>query len=369
MSENLQNAEGAGRFYPLEVIAIERSTSDSAMIALRPREADKARFRFLPGQYLTFRRTINGEELRRSYSICSGPQDDSLKVGVKKVEDGWFSGFVNDQLCVGETLEAMVPAGRFVSEASDPDPRHVLAFAGGSGITPILAIMKSVLVTEPASRFTLFYANRSIASIMFRAEIADLKNRYMDRLALIHILEEGAADADLLQGRLDAARCARLLDSWIAVETVNETFICGPQPMMIAVRDTLVDRGVSEGTIRIELFANAPRRGPAKTKRSLRPDRKAQSVDVTLDLDGARHRFAMAAESGAVLDAALEAGIDVPYSCQAGVCATCRARIVSGAARMATNHVLDDDEVARGFILTCQAIPESQRLEIDYDIG
>lgn len=356
----------AKHFYSLLVTDIERNTRDSVVISLRPNKDDSDAFQFIQGQYLTFRQEFEGEELRRSYSICSGINDNTLRVGIKKVDGGWFSTWANTELKVGDTLEAMVPNGRFFAPLERGSERHYIGFAGGSGITPIISIVKTVLEEEPLSHFTLVYGNRSTSSIMFREELAELKSQYLERLSIVHILESDAADIDLFHGRIDREKCDALFGQWIDLRHMDLAFICGPEPMMLAIVDALKAHGLAEDQIKYELFKSSlPKKARAKTDAK---DDSGNKCKVTIIMDGVQREVNMAKDGETVLEAALNASIDAPYSCCAGVCSTCVARVIEGKAEMETNSALEDYEVERGLILTCQARPITDKLVVQYDV-
>ncbi|MEM9168653.1 MAG: 1,2-phenylacetyl-CoA epoxidase subunit PaaE [Pseudomonadota bacterium] len=354
------------QFYPLTVVDATHDTRDSIVLTLQP-PADAADvFHFVQGQYLTFRRDFDGEEIRRSYSICAGVEDGALRVGVKRVEGGAFSTWANETVKVGDTLDAMAPAGRFFVDLDPGAARRYLGFAGGSGVTPMISHVKTILAAEPQARFSLVYGNRNVASIMFREELEDLKNRYMGRFDVTHILESDAADIELFTGRLDSEKCAALFDRWIDVSSADVAFICGPEPMMLAVRDALKARGVADKAIKIELFSGA-QQGRAKQRAASRGgDRAAASVSATIILDGVARDVSMSADQS-VLSAALEAKIDAPFACKGGVCSTCVARLVEGEVDMEANYALEDYEVERGSILTCQSYPRTEKVVVSYD--
>ncbi|MBB5519664.1 1,2-phenylacetyl-CoA epoxidase subunit PaaE [Amphiplicatus metriothermophilus] len=354
------------RFFPLRVTDIRRETRDSVVVTLAPPPEHAEEFRFIQGQYLTFRRAFDGEELRRSYSICAARNEGVLRVGIKKVEGGWFSTWANEELKVGDTLEAMKPAGNFHVPLAPEEARHYLGFAGGSGITPVISIIKTALAEEPKSSFTLVYGNRSANAIMFREELEELKNRHMGRLSVIHILESEAPDIDLFSGRLDREKCEALFARWVRVEDADYAFICGPEPMMLAVADALKARGMAESRIKFELFASA-QPGKARRPAASAQEKRGALCQATIILDGAARAVEMPKEGQSVLEAALAAKLDAPYACKAGVCSTCRAKVIEGEAQMEANYALEDYEVKRGYILTCQSYPVSDRLVVDYD--
>lgn len=354
------------RFLPLTVTDIRRDTRDAVVVTLAPRPEDEAAFAFVQGQYLTFRREFDGQELRRSYSICAGLDEGALRVGIKRVEGGTFSGWANAALAPGMVLEAMPPAGRFHTALDPAARRHYLGFAGGSGITPVLSIIKTVLSREPHSRFTLVYANRRISSIMFREELEDLKNTHLGRLSVLHVLEDEAQEIDLFTGRVDEARVARLFETWIDAPSVDVAFICGPEPMMLAIARALRAHGLRDDQIKFELFASGqPGRAPRKAEAG--PAATAAGVTAEVTLDGATRIFTMPREGQSLLDAALANDIDAPYACKAGVCSTCRAMVLEGEVEMRANHALEDYEVRQGYVLTCQCHPLTDRVVVSYD--
>jgi ring-1,2-phenylacetyl-CoA epoxidase subunit PaaE len=355
------------RFHSLDVVDVRRETRDAVVVTLRPRDDDAPLFGFKQGQYLTFRRRFDDDELRRSYSICAGLDDGALRVGIKRVDGGAFSTWANEELRPGTVLEAMPPMGSFHTP-HDPDAaRHYLGFAGGSGITPVLSIVKTVLAREPKSTFTLVYANRQISSIMFREELEDLKNRHLGRLSILHILETEAQDIDLFTGRVDAEKCAALFRTWIDIASVDTAFICGPEPMMLAIAASLREHGLDDSQIKFELFASGQ---PGRAKQRVVSEAAATSnstTEATVTLDGATRSFRMPKEGTSLLDAAIDNHLDAPYACKAGVCSTCRAKVLEGEVEMAVNHALEDYEVRQGYVLTCQCYPLSDRVVVTYD--
>lgn len=349
------------RFHELLVTEVRKTTREASVVSLQPR--DPSHFDFVPGQYLTFRHSgDSGEDLRRSYSLCSAPGDSVLQVGIKRVEGGQFSTWANETLRAGMTLEAMTPMGGFHLPFTDTEPRHYLAFAVGSGITPILSIMQALLNEEPHSRFTLVFANRSINTIMFRDELEDLKNRFLGRLNIVHILKTGGDDAALFQGRLDRAKCDALLERWIDASSVDRAYICGPEPMMVEIAASLRATGLDDENIRFELFGSA-----AKTpRRQSTQARDTDQVTATLTLDGATSEVSTTRDTS-ILDTALENGLDAPFACKAGVCSTCKCRVLSGEVEMVANHALEDYEVADGYVLSCQSFAVSPAVSVVYE--
>lgn len=352
------------RFHPLTVTDVARDTRDSVVVTLQPQDPDA--FRFIQGQYLTFRRMFDGQELRRSYSICAGLDDGALRVGIKRVDGGAFSSWANEALAPGDVLDAMPPAGKFHIPLAPDQARQYLAFAGGSGITPVLSIIRTVLAREPDSRVTLVYANRRISTIMFREELEDLKNQHLGRLSVLHILGQDAQDIELFTGRLDTDKLAQLFQHWIDIASVHTAFICGPEGMMQTIAASLRDHGLQDSQIKYELFGAAqPGRAPQAARSQAQDQGKTCALSVTLD--GTTRSLDMAMDGTTVLQAALGADMDAPYSCTAGVCSTCRAKVLDGRAEMAVNHALEDYEVRAGYVLTCQCTPLTDRLVISYD--
>jgi ring-1,2-phenylacetyl-CoA epoxidase subunit PaaE len=355
------------RFHLLKVASVRRETRDAVVVTLVPREEDRALFDFTQGQYLTFRRDFDGEEVRRSYSICAGRDEGVLKVGIRRVDGGAFSTWANEGLQAGDEVEAMPPMGKFFTPIEPEARRAYLGFAGGSGITPVLSIIKTVLKREPLSTFTLVYSNRQVSSIMFREELEDLKNIYLGRLSIIHMLEGEAQDIDLFSGRIDGDKIKGLFSHWIDVGSVDTAFICGPEPMMLVVATALREHGLNDTQIKFELFASGqPGRAKARAV-SKTPVTPGTGVEATVTLDGATRSFIMPRKGETILDAALAARLDAPFSCKAGVCSTCRCKVLEGDVEMVVNHALEDYEVRAGYALSCQAIPLTDRVVVTYD--
>ncbi len=352
------------RFHPLTVTDVRKTIKNAVVVTLRP--AQGGDFDFTQGQYLTFRRDFDGTELRRSYSICAGKDEGVLQVGIKQVEGGAFSTWANEALQPGDTLEAMEPMGSFFAPLDAAQARNYLGFAGGSGITPVLSILKTTLAAEPRSNFTLVYANRGVNSIMFREELEDLKNLYMGRLTIIHVLESDAQDIDLFTGLVDAEKCAALFRHWIDIDGIDTAFICGPEPMMLGIAAALRDHGLSDAQIKFELFASAQPGRLQRKARTTGETGKAKTTEASVTLDGSARSFTMDKDQ-TVLDAALENAIDAPYACKAGVCSTCRCKVIEGEVEMVANHALEDYEVQQGYVLSCQSFPVTDRVVVDYD--
>ena len=347
-------------FHSAKVLEVRRETADCVSVALEVPNTET--FSFVPGQYLTLRSTINGQEVRRSYSLCSSPLSGELRVSIKQVEQGIFSTWANTELKAGDTLETMPPMGNFALEIEPTDEQTYVGFAAGSGITPVLSILKTVLERAPKAKFILFYGNRKTNSIIFKAELEDLKDAHMGRLEVHHVLSREDQGNDLLFGRIDETRAAQFAAQIPGVKEAAGHFLCGPEAMIKGVQSALEQAGVSAKNIHFELFTSA---APAAEKA---PTASASSGDaaVTVILDGEETHFTQGPKDF-ILDAALDAGADVPYACKGAVCCTCRAKVLEGEVEMAMNYSLTDDEVAEGFILTCQSMPRSPKVTVSFD--
>lgn len=353
------------RFHRLIVREVTRETAKAVSIAFEVPAALREDYAFEPGQYLTLRTTLDGEEVRRSYSICSGPDDGELRVAVKQVDQGRFSSWVNTALHAGEAIDVMTPTGRFGAGVACPAGGTYVAFAAGSGITPVLSLVRGVLAREPKSRFFLFYGNRATGDILFNGELTDLKDRFLDRLSVLHVLSREAQDIPLLNGHLDGAKVRALLSGMVPASTVDHAFVCGPAGMIDDITATLGDLGLAADRIHVERFVSADGGAPKRAAVAVAPDAPAAHTAVLI-LDGKRREVAVAAGE-AIVDAAIRGGVDLPFACKGGMCATCRAKIVDGAAVMDVNYSLEPWEVAAGFVLTCQAHPTTPRVVVDYD--
>ena len=352
------------QFHDLTVTDIHRTIKDAVVLTLEP--DNWAAFDFTQGQYLTFRQDFDGEELRRSYSICAGKGEGKLQVGIKLVDGGAFSTWANEELKVGDKLQAMAPMGGFFTALDAGAEKQYLGFAGGSGITPVLSIIKTTLETEPKSNFTLVYANKGVATIMFREELEDLKNQYLGRLSVIHVLEQDAQEIDLFTGMVTEEKCAQLFRTWIDIQSIDTAFICGPEPMMLGIAKALRDHGLEDGQIKFELFASAQPGRLKKPVRSKEAGKTANQAEIAVTLDGSTQTITVAKDT-TVLDAARENAMDAPFACKAGVCSTCRCRVIEGEVEMVANHALEDYEVEKGYVLSCQSFPVTDRVVVDYD--
>jgi ring-1,2-phenylacetyl-CoA epoxidase subunit PaaE len=352
------------QFYSLRVASLTHETRDAVVVTLEIPEEERDAFSFAPGQNLTLRAHFDGEEIRRSYSICSAPFEKTVSIAIKRVQDGLFSTWANKELRPGHAVECMAPSGSFGTPIQPESARCHVAFAAGSGITPVISILKTVLHEEPHSRFTLIYGNRASSSVIFKEELENLKDRYLDRFRLVFILSREHQDIDLFNGRIDRAKADQLFQHWIDPKDIDVAYICGPQSMMEDVYASLSDHGVSKESIKRELFgttARSPRRTPLPETVS------DQACTVKVIQDGRQREFVIRKNQQTVLNEALAQGIDLPYSCKGGVCSTCRCKLTTGEVEMDVNFALEDYEVARGFILPCQSYPVSNELVLDFD--
>ncbi|HEY0555097.1 MAG TPA: 2Fe-2S iron-sulfur cluster-binding protein [Thermoanaerobaculia bacterium] len=353
-------------FHSLEIAELVPETADAKSIRFHLPEELRGAFRFKPGQHLTLRAEIGGEDVRRNYSLCVAPEEGVLKVTVKRIAGGLFSTWASEALKPGDRLDVMEPHGSFTWDFRADSANHYVAFAGGSGITPVISLLKTAMIEEPGSRFTLFYGNRDSQSVIFLEDLARLKNRYMDRLEIHHFLAEESEDIDLFNGMLDRGKCDEVLDVLIDPAGAAAFFICGPGPMMDAAEAALLGRGVPADRIHIERFT-ADRPPEALQAQLEAMSREAQGLTMLVTLDGRKRRVPFRAEAGNILDSARLAGLPAPFACKAGVCATCRARVVAGEVEMAARYGLTDEEIAAGYVLTCQSVPKGEGLEVDYD--
>ena len=354
------------KFYPLRVRALRRETADTVSVVFEVPDALRETFRFTHGQHLTLRTNLDGEEVRRSYSICTGTHEDELRVAIKRVDEGVFSAFANHHLKVGDTLEVMPPQGRFFTELDATQARLYVGFAAGSGITPVMSILKTTLVREPRSRFLLFYGNRGFDYIVFREQLEELKNRYPDRLAVHHVLSRESLGSDLFFGRLTGDKCRAYARLLFQPTEVDAFFLCGPEEMVFDIKNVLEELGVPAKKIHFELFTTA---GARKKMQAPRAPSSAGHFDasVTVIQDGTQFDFLLPSDGSTLLDAAMRAGADLPFSCKGGVCSTCKARLLEGQVEMDVNYGLEPDEVAAGYVLTCQSHPKTQRVVVSFD--
>lgn len=353
-------------FHDLRVLDIIRETSDCVSVAFEVPDELAEAYEFIPGQYLTLEAQIDGEAVRRSYSLCSSPFDGELRVAIKEVPGGRFSTWANNELSAGDSLRVMTPDGNFIAPIDASASHNYVGFAAGSGITPIFSILKSVLEQEPQSTFTLFYGNKTAGSVIFKEQIEALKNKYMNRLEVHHVLSREDQGTDYLKGRIDGEKCQTFAERFFDLKTVDGYFLCGPESMINAVSDQLQKLGASKDKIHFELFTSPAQSLAGKTKVTKKSSAKIDS-NITVILDGDETHFGLDSDGDCILDAALDAGADVPYACKGAVCCTCRAKVIEGEVEMEMNYALEDDEVEDGYVLTCQSHPRSEKVVVSFD--
>lgn len=354
-------------FHPIKIKDIRRETSDCVSIGFDIPEDLREIFRFQQGQSLTVRTQINGEEVRRTYSICSSPFEKEWRVAIKKVEGGLFSSHANEHLSVGDVLELMPPVGKFNTPLHPDQKKKYIAIAAGSGITPVLSLAKTILATEPLSEFTLVYGNRSRSSIIFFEELEGLKNKYMNRFTLIHVLSREKTDTAINAGRIEPKKLqdlSRLID----FKNSNEFFLCGPEQMIFSAKEYLESIGVNKQQIHFELFTTGATAAASKQKKKTINEENRLVSAISIKLDGRNIDFTVPMNSElSILDAALQQGADLPFACKGGVCCTCKAKLIEGSVDMDVHWGLEEDEIEKGFILTCQSHPRTERVRVDFD--
>jgi ring-1,2-phenylacetyl-CoA epoxidase subunit PaaE len=352
------------RFHTIKVALVERETPDAVSLTFAVPPELAADYRFEPGQHLGLRVRLGDEEMRRSYSICSAPHDDELRIAIKKVAGGRFSAWAVDTLQPGAALEVMTPEGRFHTPLDSGNMKRYVAFAAGSGITPILSLARTILAREPRSSFTLVYGNRRQSSVMFHETLEDLKDRYMTRFALYNVFSREPQEVDLFNGRIDGDKVRAFLDTLIPVATIDEAFVCGPASMIDEVEVALLQAGVPAGHVHVERFGTPSASGEV----ALVPHAEdAADARITLTIDGVQREVDFLREHGSILDAGIAAGLDLPYSCKGGMCCTCRARLIEGEVKMHRNFALEQNDVDAGYVLACQSYPLTQRVVLSFD--
>ena len=355
----------SAHFHALKVAEIVPETADANSIRFEVPPELREAFAFKAGQHLTLRATIGGAEVRRNYSLCTAPAEADWRVTVKRIGSGIFSNWVGDQLKAGDTLEVMVPHGSFTTDFIPSRTRHLVGIAGGSGITPVISLIKTLLEEEPGSSFTLLYGNRDSSSVIFLEALAALKDKHLDRFEIYHFLDAEEQDVELFNGMLDRARLEVAVQHLVPdARNVDGWFICGPGPMMDAAEGALLDRNVLSERIHIERFT-ADRPAGILTFEMAELQTQAEGSSVAVTLDGRTRRIPFS--QGNILDSARAAGLAAPYACKAGVCATCRAMVTKGKVEMAARYGLTDEEVANGYVLTCQSVPVGNGVAVDYD--
>ena len=353
-------------FHKLKIAEVRRETPDAVSVRFEIPEHLKQVFAFKAGQHLTLRTELDGEDVRRNYSVCVAPSENEMRIAIKQMTPGRFSGWANANLREGFEIEVLPPMGRFVAPDSAVQNPYYVALAGGSGITPVISIVKTVMEMQPTARFVLLYGNRNSASVIFLEELAGLKNRYMDRLELYHFLEDEAEEIELFNGRLDREKCEAVFDSLVDVNSADAFFICGPGPMMDAAEAALLSRHVPPEKILIERFTSSALSAEQLAQREAL-QQKAAGTELIVTLDGRRVKIAFDPTKGSILDCVQAAGMPAPYACKGGVCTTCRAKILEGQVTMTKNYGLNEDEVADGYVLTCQSVPVSAQVALSYD--
>lgn len=353
------------KFHNIKVLDVYKETKDCSVISFEIPEEMKDEFKYAHGQHLTLRAFIDGQDVRRSYSLCSSPVEDKWKVAVKKINGGLFSSYVNESLKKGDIVEIMPPNGVFNTKIEPNKAKNYIVFAAGSGITPILSIVKTHLALEPKSKFQLFYLNRSVKSIIFKEEIEQLKNKYFGRLEIFHFLTKEHRSIELLNGRFTEEKLKTLTDKIIDVPSVDECFICGPEQMIFLIRDELMKAGLAKDKIHFELF-NTGNSEADKERTNRILEKKVEGTEVTIIDGGKEFHFIMDDDFDNILDGALAAGADLPFACKGGVCSTCRCKVIDGTVEMKINYALDENEVAKNYILSCQAVPTSEKVVVDF---
>ena len=354
-------------FHPIKIKDIRRETSDCVSIGFDIPENLQETFRFQQGQSLTLRTHINGEEIRRTYSICTSPFEKEWRVAVKKVEGGIFSSHANDQLKVGDIIDLMPPVGKFNTPLNPSQKKRYMAIAAGSGITPVLSLAKTILATEPLSEFTLVYGNRSRSSIIFFEELEGLKNKYMNRFTLIHVLSREKTDTAINAGRIEPKKLEDL-SKLIDFKSLNEFFLCGPEQMIFSSKEYLESIGINKHQIHFELFNTGTAAITSRQKKKTDGEQNKLLSTISIKLDGRNIDFTVPMNSElSILDAALEQGADLPFACKGGVCCTCKAKLIEGSVHMDVHWGLEEDEIEKGFILTCQSHPKTERVRVDFD--
>lgn len=355
------------KFHSLTVVDIRKETSDSVSVAFEVDAKDSAAFSYAPGQYLTLRFTINGEEVRRSYSLCSSPfSGEKMRVAVKIVQGGKVSTYMNSVLKVGDKVDSLLPMGSFTTTLKSDNQKHYVGFAAGSGITPVYSLIKAILEKEPKSKFTLIYSNKGSESTIFNKELEDLCASNANRLKVVHVWSRQETGDPVLNGRLDAERTAAIISKF-DLKSADEFFICGPEEMIMNVSKSLENSGIKKEAVHFELFTTPVLM--ASTESPVSAETFSGDSQVTVIMDGIETKFKLAGNGVNILDAAIDAGADAPYSCKGAVCCTCKAKVQEGKAVMDMNYALTDKEVADGYILTCQAHPLTDKLVVDYDVA
>ncbi len=353
-------------FHKVNIADIYKETKDTVVVEFEIPKKLQENFSFKQGQHLTLRKIINNEDVRRSYSLCSSPLDKKWKVAIKQIPGGVFSTYANTKLKNGDTIELMEPSGNFYIDVQPTASKNYIAFAAGSGITPMLSIIKTHLLSEPNSTFKLFYLNRTVKSIIFKEEIEQLKNEFFQRFQVFYFLTKEQRDIPFLNGRFDTEKLSVLTKTFIDIDDTDHCFICGPQDMIFLIRDHLEEKGLDKGKIHYELFFSGNPEDNKHIAEAL--EKKVEGTDVTILDGGKEFHFIMEDEYDNILDGALAAGADLPFACKGGVCSTCKCRVIEGAVEMKVNYALDEKEVSQKLVLSCQAVPTTEKVVVDFDV-
>lgn len=355
------------KFYKLKVKETYKETSDCSVVSFEIPEELTEIFNFRQGQHLTLKAEIDGEDIRRSYSLCSSPLENEWRVAVKQIPGGTFSTYANDVLKIGDTLEVMPPSGTFGVNVKPDTAKNYLFFAAGSGITPILSMIRTHLAVEANATCKLFYVNKTAKSIIFKEELEQLRNQYFGRLEIYYFLTKEKRDIDLFNGRLDAEKMAILTKTFIDIPDTSEVFLCGPEDMVNFVSHYLIDAGLPKELIHFELFVSGLSKEDIERVERL-AQQNVEGVEITIVDGGKEFHFTMTKDYDTILDAALAAGADLPYACKGGVCCTCKCKVIEGSVEMKVNYALEEAEVAQNFVLSCQSVPTSNHVKVDYDV-
>jgi ring-1,2-phenylacetyl-CoA epoxidase subunit PaaE len=353
-------------FHKIPIKEISKEANDCTVVTFDIPKSLHQEFLFRQGQHLTLKTIIDGEDIRRSYSLCSSPLEQKWRVAVKQIPNGKFSTYINNGLQIGDYMEIMAPSGAFGVNVSDT-PKTYIAFAAGSGITPIISMIKTHLAKEPDSRFKLFYLNRTVKSIIFKEEIEQLRNQYFGRLEIFYFLTREHRDIELLNGRFTSDKLKELFSKIVDVKEVDECFICGPEEMIFLIRDELEVAGMPSQNIHYELFVSGLSEEDIKRAERL-AEQSVEGVEVTIVDGGKEFHFTMTKDYDTILDAALGAGADLPFACKGGVCSTCKCKLLEGSVEMKVNYALEDSDVAQNFVLSCQSVPTSESVKVDFDV-
>ncbi len=355
------------KFFPLNVKTVEKATDDCTVVSFDIPDDLSESFNYLPGQHLTLKKMIGNEDVRRSYSLCSSPLEKQWKVAVKQIPQGKFSTYINESLKEGDVLDVMPPSGLFGVKPDEKASKNYAFFAAGSGITPILSMIKTHLALEPDSRCQLFYLNKNAKSIIFKEEIEQIRNKYFGRFEIFYFLTREQRDIELFNGRFTPEKIRQLSQTLLNVENTDECFICGPEQMIFMIRDELSKLGLSKDHIHYELFVSGLSEEDKKRVEEARKKRKGRT-EITIMDGGKEFHFDMSKDDDNILDAALNAGADLPFACKGGVCSTCKCKVIEGEVEMKINYALEKDEVAQNFVLSCQAIPTTKKVIVDFDV-